>query len=127
MIPAAHAKALRAYLYAAVRTPFGRCGGALARVRPDDLAARALTGALADVPALDPTLIGDVVFGKANGAGEDNRNLARMAVLLAALPVSVPGSTVNRLCGSSLDATMVASRVVESGDAAVVLAGVSSR
>jgi len=120
---AAHAKALSAYLYAAVRTPFGRFGGALAGVRPDDLAATALTGALAKTPALDPTLIGDVVFGNANGAGEDNRNVARMAVLLAGLPVSVPGSTVNRLCGSSLDAAMVASRVVESGDAAVVLAG----
>ncbi|MGV9253908.1 thiolase family protein [Streptomyces sp. NPDC003697] len=112
-----------AFLYAAARTPFGRFGGALADVRPDDLAATALAGVLAKVPELDPALIGDVVLGNANGAGEDNRNVARMAVLLAGLPVSVPGSTVNRLCGSSLDAAMTASRIVETGDAHVVLAG----
>jgi acetyl-CoA acetyltransferase family protein len=111
------------YLYAAARTPFGRFGGALAGVRPDDLAAVALTGLLGKVPALDPAVIGEVVLGNANGAGEDNRNVARMASLLAGLPVSVPGSTVNRLCGSSLDAAMVASRLVECGDADVVLAG----
>ncbi|MEV0178959.1 thiolase family protein [Streptomyces sp. NPDC050625] len=112
-----------AFLYAAARTPFGRFGGALAGVRPDDLAATALDGVLAKVPELDPALIGDVVLGNANGAGEDNRNVARMAVLLAGLPVSLPGSTVNRLCGSSLDAAMTASRIVETGDAHVVLAG----
>ncbi|MEO5852588.1 MAG: thiolase family protein [Nocardioides sp.] len=112
-----------AFLYAATRTPFGRFGGALAGVRPDDLAAVALTGLLAKAPELDPARIGDVVWGNANGAGEDNRNVGRMAVLLAGLPVSVPATTVNRLCGSSLDAAMIASRTVESGDAEVVVAG----
>ncbi|MEU3168439.1 thiolase family protein [Streptosporangium sp. NPDC006930] len=111
------------FLYAAVRTPFGRFGGALAEVRPDDLAAAALTGVLDTVPALDPALIDDVIYGNANGAGEDNRNVARMAVLLAGLPTSVPGSTVNRLCGSSLDAAMTASRMIEARDAEVVVAG----
>ena len=111
------------FLYAAARTPFGRFGGALADVRPDDLAATALSGVLAQAPDLDPALVGDVVWGNANGAGEDNRNVGRMAVLLAGLPVSVPATTVNRLCGSSLDAAMIASRTVESGDADVVVAG----
>jgi acetyl-CoA acetyltransferase family protein len=111
------------YLYAAARTPFGRFGGALADVRPDDLAAVALRGVLAKTSDLDPAAIEDVVWGNANGAGEDNRNVGRMAVLLAGLPVSVPATSVNRLCGSSLDAAMIASRQVESGDADVVLAG----
>ena len=111
------------FLYAAARTPFGRFAGALADVRPDDLAATALSGVLAQAPDLDPAQIGDVVWGNANGAGEDNRNVGRMAVLLAGLPVSVPATTVNRLCGSSLDAAMIASRTVESGDADVVVAG----
>ena len=112
-----------AFLYAAARTPFGRFGGALAEVRPDDLAATALSAVLAQAPGLDPARIGDVVWGNANGAGEDNRNVGRMAVLLAGLPVSVPATTVNRLCGSSLDAAMIASRTVESGDADLVVAG----
>lgn len=112
-----------AYLYAAARTPFGRFGGALADVRPDDLAAVALQGALAKVPALDPAAIEDVVWGCANQAGEDNRNVGRMAVLLAGLPVSVPATTVNRLCGSSLDAAVIGSRAIETGDADVVVAG----
>ena len=90
-----------AFLYAAARTPFGRFGGALAEVRPDDLAAAAMTAVLAKAPDLDPAEIGDVVWGCANQAGEDNRNVGRMAVLLAGLPVSVPAVTVNRLCGSS--------------------------
>ena len=111
------------YVYAATRTPFGRFNGALAEVRPDDLAATALSGVLAKAPGLDPAEIGDVVWGNANGAGEDNRNVGRMAVLLAGLPVSVSATTVNRLCGSSLDAAMIASRVVETGDADVVVAG----
>jgi len=111
------------YLYAATRTPFGRFGGALADVRPDDLATTALTAVLAQAPDLDPARIGDVVWGDANAAGEDNRNVGRMAVLLAGLPTSVPATTVNRLCGSSLDAAMQASRTVESGDAEVVVAG----
>ncbi len=112
-----------AFLYAAARTPFGRFGGALAEVRPDDLAACAIQGALARVDGLDPTRIGDVVWGCANQAGEDNRNVGRMAVLLAGLPVSVPATTVNRLCGSSLDAAIIGSRAIESGDAEVVLTG----
>jgi acetyl-CoA acyltransferase len=111
------------YIYGAVRTPFGRYGGALAGVRPDDLAAIVLEGLLAKAPDLDPAQIGDVVYGNANGAGEDNRNVGRMAVLLAGLPVTVPANTVNRLCGSSLDAAMMASRLVETGDAAVAVAG----
>jgi acetyl-CoA acyltransferase len=112
-----------AYLYAAVRTPFGRYAGALAGSRPDDLAATVLRGLLDRAPDLDPARIDDVILGCANGAGEDNRNVARMAGLLAGLPVSVPGVTVNRLCGSSLQAAMDASRLVETGDAGIVLAG----
>lgn len=110
-------------MYAAARTPFGRFGGALADVRPDDLAAVAMSGVLAKAPALDPSLIDEVVWGCANQAGEDNRNVGRMAALLAGLPVSLPATTVNRLCGSSLDAVMQASRMVATGDAEVVLAG----
>lgn len=112
-----------AFVYAAARTPFGRFGGALAEVRPDDLAATAITGVLAKAPDLDPDRIGDVVWGCANQAGEDNRNVGRMAVLLAGLPVGVPATTVNRLCGSSLDAAIIGSRTIESGDAEVVLVG----
>ncbi|GIH62741.1 thiolase family protein [Microbispora siamensis] len=112
-----------AFVYAAARTPFGRFNGALAGVRPDDLAATALRGVLAKLPGLDPAEIGDVVWGNANGAGEDNRNVGRMAVLLAGLPVTVPATTVNRLCGSSLDAAMIGSRAIESGDADVVVTG----
>ncbi|WP_129842885.1 thiolase family protein [Streptomyces sp. RFCAC02] len=112
-----------AYLYAAVRTPFGRLGGALAATRPDDLAATALAGLLDRAPGLDRAAIDDVVWGNANGAGEDNRNVGRMAVLLAGLPVSVPATTVNRLCGSGLDAAITASRALESGDADIAVAG----
>ena len=112
-----------AYVYEAVRTPFGRYGGALAGVRPDDLAAGAITALLERVPGLDPGAIDDVILGDANGAGEDNRNVARMAALLAGLPTSVPGTTVNRLCGSSLEAAIQAARAVECGDARVVVAG----
>jgi acetyl-CoA acyltransferase len=111
------------FVYAAARTPFGRFGGALADVRPDDLAATALSGVLEKAPALDRSLVDDVVWGNANGAGEDNRNVGRMAVLLAGLPVGVPATTVNRLCGSSLDAAMIASRTIETGDADVAVAG----
>src|SRR6201991_1377913 len=93
-----------AFLYAATRTPFGRFGGALADVRPDDLAAIAIQGVLAQAPGLDPAAIDDVAWGCANQAGEDNRNVGRMAVLLSGLPVSVPAVTVNQLCGSSLAA-----------------------
>lgn len=111
------------YLYAAARTPFGKFSGALAEVRPDDLAAVAVTGTLAKIPGLDPAEIDDVVWGNANGAGEDNRNVGRMAVLLAGLPTSVPATTVNRLCGSSLDAAIIASRAIETGDVDIVLTG----
>ncbi len=107
----------------AVRTPFGRAGGALAGVRPDDLAAHAVRSLLGRAPDLDPARIDDVTFGDANGAGEDNRNVGRMAVLLAGLPTSVPANTVNRLCGSSLDAAMQASRAIETGDADLMLVG----
>ena len=106
-----------AYVYAAIRTPFGKLGGGLAQIRPDDLAATVLTGLLAKTPGLDPGAIDEVVWGNANGAGEENRNVGRMAVLLAGLPTSVPATTVNRLCGSSLDAAMIASRTIETGDA----------
>ena len=112
-----------ALILEAVRTPFGRAGGALAGVRPDDLAAHVVRGLLARAPGLDPARIDDAVFGDANGAGEDNRNVGRMAVLLAGLPTSVPANTVNRLCGSSLDAAMQASRAIETGDASLVLVG----
>ncbi|WP_425842274.1 thiolase family protein [Streptomyces fractus] len=111
------------FVYTTARTPFGRFGGALAHTRPDDLAATALTGVLAKAPALDPASIDDIIWGCANQAGEDNRNVGRMAALLAGLPTSVPATTVNRLCGSSLDALIHASRAVESGDADVVVAG----
>ena len=111
-----------AYVYEAVRTPFGRYGGALSGIRPDDLAAEVLKALLARVPALDPEQLDDVIYGTANGSGEDNRNVARMAVLLAGWPTSVPGATVNRLCGSSLEASIQAARAIEAGDASIVLA-----
>ncbi len=112
-----------AYVIDAVRSPFGRYGGGLSKVRPDDLAAHVVHALLNRVPALEPGRIDDILFGDANQAGEDNRNVARMAALLAGLPTSLPGSTINRLCGSSLDAAMQASRMIETGDASVVLVG----
>jgi acetyl-CoA acetyltransferase family protein len=112
-----------AYIYGAVRTPFGRYGGALAKTRPDDLAAASLRALLDRAPGLDPAAIDDVILGNANGAGEDNRDVARMAVLLAGLPTTVPGATVNRLCGSSLEASIQASRAIETGDAEIMVAG----
>jgi hypothetical protein len=112
-----------AYVLDAVRSPFGRYGGGLAGVRPDDLAAHVVGALLARAPSLDPARVDDVLFGDANQAGEDNRNVARMAWLLNDLPTSVPGSTINRLCGSSLDAAMQASRMIECGDASLVLVG----
>jgi acetyl-CoA acetyltransferase family protein len=116
-----------AYVLDAVRTPFGRYGGGLAGVRPDDLAARVVQALLERSPNLDPAIIDDVLMGNANGAGEENRNVARMAVLLAGLPTSVPGATINRLCGSSLEAAIVGSRSIETGDASlIVAAGVES-
>ncbi|RKT11792.1 acetyl-CoA acyltransferase [Streptomyces sp. 1114.5] len=111
------------YFAAARRTPIGRLRGALATVRPDDLSATVLRALLADLPALDPARIDDVYWGAANQAGEDNRNAARMAVLLAGLPETVPGATVNRLCASGLEAVTLAARAIGSGEADVVLAG----
>jgi len=111
------------YICDAVRTPFGRYGGALATVRPDDLAALVLRALLARQPALDPKAIDDVYLGCANQAGEDNRNVARMALLLAGVPDSVPGATVNRLCGSGLDALAIGARSIACGEAELILAG----
>ena len=112
-----------AYICDALRTPFGRYGGALAGVRPDDLAAIPLRALLARHPRLDPEALDDVILGCANQAGEDNRNVARMALLLAGIPHLVPGTTVNRLCGSSMDAVAMAARAIVSGEASLVLAG----
>jgi acetyl-CoA acetyltransferase family protein len=112
-----------AYILDAVRTPFGRYAGGLANVRPDDLGAHAVRALLERSPQLEPERIDDVLFGDANGAGEDNRNVARMATLLAGLPTSIPGATINRLCGSSLDAAMQGSRAIEGEDASIVLIG----
>ncbi|MCX4427451.1 thiolase family protein [Streptomyces mirabilis] len=111
------------YIVDAVRTPIGRYNGALASVRPDDLAAHAIRELLARTPALDPSRIEDVYLGNANGAGEENRNVARMAALLAGLPTSVPGVTVNRLCASGLEAVIQAARAIAVGDAHITLAG----
>ncbi len=116
-------RSVSSFVYAAARTPFGKFNGALAGVRPDDLAAHVVSAVLARTPGLDRAGIDDVVWGNANGAGEENRNVGRMAVLLAGLPTSVPATTVNRLCGSSLDALMIGSRAIETGDADVVLTG----
>ncbi|MEU6512459.1 beta-ketoacyl synthase N-terminal-like domain-containing protein, partial [Streptomyces sp. NPDC046942] len=111
------------YIVDAVRTPFGRYNGALASVRPDDLAAHTLRALLDRTPDLDPARIQDVYLGNANGAGEENRNVARMAALLAGLPTSVPGVTVNRLCASGLEAVIQAARAIAVGDAHIALAG----
>jgi 3-oxoadipyl-CoA thiolase len=112
-----------AFICDAIRTPIGRYGGALATVRPDDLAAIVLRELLRRNSSLDPAAVDDVILGCANQAGEDNRNVARMAALLAGLPVDVPGVTLNRLCGSGLDAVAGAARMIIAGDADLVLAG----
>ncbi|MFI7574978.1 3-oxoadipyl-CoA thiolase [Micromonospora sp. NPDC049497] len=112
-----------AYLVAGVRTPFGRYGGALAGVRPDDLAAHVIRELIARHPSVDWARVDDVVLGCANQAGEDNRNVARMAALLGGLPEEVPGSTVNRLCGSGLDALASAARSIVAGEADLMVAG----
>jgi acetyl-CoA acyltransferase len=112
-----------AFICDAVRTPIGRYGGALAAVRTDDLAALPITALLKRNAALDPAGVDEVLLGCANQAGEDNRNVARMAALLAGLPVSVPGATVNRLCGSGLDALAMAARTVRLGEAQLIVAG----
>ncbi|MFK0108280.1 thiolase family protein [Streptomyces sp. NPDC091217] len=111
------------YIVDAVRTPIGRYNGGLAPVRPDDLAAHAVRELLARTPELDPARIEDVYFGNANGAGEENRNVGRMAALLAGLPTSVPGVTVNRLCASGLEAVIQAARAIAVGDASIAVAG----
>ncbi|MFF4272007.1 thiolase family protein [Streptomyces sp. NPDC001536] len=111
------------YIVDAVRTPVGRYNGGLSSVRPDDLAAHAIRELVARTPDLDPARIEDVYFGNANGAGEENRNVARMGALLAGLPTSVPGVTVNRLCASGLEAVIQAARAIAAGDASVAVAG----
>ena len=112
-----------AFICDAIRTPIGRYGGALATVRADDLAAIPIRALIERNPAADWKAVDDVVYGCANQAGEDNRNVGRMAVLLAGLPVEVPGTTVNRLCGSSLDAIAIAGRSIKSGEQSFVVAG----
>jgi 3-oxoadipyl-CoA thiolase len=113
----------QAYLVAGVRTPIGRYAGALAAVRPDDLAAHAIRALTERLPSVDWAAVDDVVLGCANQAGEDNRNVARMAGLLAGLPEGVSGSTVNRLCGSGLDAVATAARAIRAGEADLMIAG----
>lgn len=113
----------QAFICDAVRTPFGRFGGTLSSVRADDLGALPLKALLERNRGLDPARIDDVIYGCANQAGEDNRNVARMALLLAGYPETVPGSTVNRLCGSSLDAIGVAARAIKSGETQLMIAG----
>lgn len=113
----------RAVIALGVRTPFGKYLGGLSSIRPDDLLAQLMKQLLTAVPGLDPSTIDDVIIGDANGAGEDNRNVARMGLLLAGLPVTVPGVTVNRLCGSSAEALVQAARLIRSGDGQILLAG----
>lgn len=110
------------YLVSGKRTPVGRYGGALSSVRPDDLAAHVISAVIDDT-GIDPTVVDEVIIGNANGAGEENRNVARMAWLLAGYPDSVPGMTVNRLCASGMSAIATASQMIRSGDAEVVIAG----
>ena len=112
-----------AFLCDAVRTPIGRYGGTLASVRTDDLAAIPISALMARNPNVDWAMVDDVVYGCANQAGEDNRNIARMALLLAGMPSSVAGSTINRLCGSSLDAIAIAARAIKSGETSLMIAG----
>ncbi|PMS38703.1 acetyl-CoA acyltransferase [Trinickia symbiotica] len=112
-----------AYICDAIRTPFGRYGGALSTVRADDLAALPIKALIERNPKVDWSAIDDVIYGCANQAGEDNRNVARMAALLAGLPVDVPGSTVNRLCGSGLDALGTAARAIKTGETSLMIAG----
>jgi 3-oxoadipyl-CoA thiolase len=112
-----------AYICAALRTPFGRYGGALSSVRTDDLASLPIRALVDRHPSIDWSRVDDVIFGCTNQAGEDNRNVARMALLLAGLPESVPGVTINRLCGSSLEAVATAARLIATGEASLVIAG----
>ncbi|HEX8445421.1 MAG TPA: beta-ketoacyl synthase N-terminal-like domain-containing protein, partial [Sphingomonas sp.] len=112
-----------AYICDAIRTPIGRYAGALSSVRADDLAAHPLRALMARNPSVDWDAVDDVLLGCANQAGEDNRNVARMALLLAGLPETVPGATINRLCGSGLDAVGLAARSIRAGDARLMIAG----
>ena len=112
-----------AFLCDAVRTPIGRYGGGLSGIRTDDLAAMPIRSLMARNPQVDWSRIDDVIYGCANQAGEDNRNVGRMALLLAGLPVEVPGATINRLCGSSMDAAAIAARAIRSGEMSMVIAG----
>ena len=114
---------MNAYIVDALRTPIGRYGGALSSVRTDDLGAVPIAALIARHPNLDWSAIDDVIYGCANQAGEDNRNVARMAALLAGFPQSVPGATINRLCGSGLDALGTAARAIKSGEAQLMIAG----
>ena len=113
----------QAFICDAIRTPFGRYGGALSSVRTDDLAAIPIRALMARNPSVDWALVADVIYGCANQAGEDNRNVARMAGLLAGLPQDVPGTTMNRLCGSGMDAIGTAARAIKSGEAQLMIAG----
>ncbi len=112
-----------AFICDVIRTPFGRYGGALSTVRSDDLAAIPIKALIERNPSVDVNAIDDVILGCANQAGEDNRNVARMALLLAGLPQTVPGTTVNRLCGSSMDAIAIAARAIKSGENSLIIAG----
>ncbi|MAY41666.1 3-oxoadipyl-CoA thiolase [Neptuniibacter sp. UBA847] len=112
-----------AYICDAIRTPFGRFGGGLAPVRPDDLGAVPLKALMERNPDVDWTTVDDLIYGNANQAGEDNRNVARMSALLAGLPIDVPGTTVNRLCGSGIDAIGMAARAIKSGETQLMIAG----
>jgi 3-oxoadipyl-CoA thiolase len=112
-----------AFICDAIRTPFGRYGGVLAPVRTDDLAAIPIKALLERNPGLDPAAVDDVILGCANQAGEDNRNVGRMALLLAGLPQEIPGATVNRLCGSSMDAITIAARAIKTGESSLIIAG----
>src|SRR5208337_467501 len=112
-----------AYICDAIRTPIGRYGGALATVRTDDLAAIPIKSLIERNPQVDWAALDDVIYGCANQAGDDNRNVARMALLLAGLPKEVPGATINRLCGSSLDALGIAARAIKSGETELMIAG----
>src|SRR5258705_8950836 len=112
-----------AFICDAIRTPIGRYGGALAHVRPDDLGAIPLRALIERNAKVDWPAVDDVIYGCANQAGEDNRNVGRMALLLAGLPVDVPGTTVNRLCGSSMDAIAIAARAIKSGETSLMVAG----
>src|SRR5881409_2443569 len=112
-----------AFICDAVRTPFGRYGGSLSTVRPDDLAAIPIKALVERNASVDWSAVDDVVYGCANQAGEDNRNVGRMALLLAGLPSEIGGATINRLCGSSMDAIGIASRAIKTGESALMFAG----